>query len=207
MGLLFAVAMLVVAGGGVLIAEAAGVLWWCGKNEGTRQVAPPPPQQPRGIGDILRLDYEAGRWPELLRYLDRTLPKWPVAASLIEAAREIAILHEDVARARRNGVSEEVTGRLEVQARAVADDLWSLAERIAAADRLGSPRLREELAAQDDALVRLFGAMREAREGLAELSLSDIAEWEDLRRAEGQFGALAATARELHAWERERVPW
>jgi len=168
-------------------------------------VAPAPPSESQRLDETLRALHRAARWTELLRLLDQTLPEWPVAASLIEAARGIAALEEDLNRTRRTGATEEVTSRLAVQTGIAAAGLWPLADRIAAADRLGSARLREELARQDAALVQLLGAVREAREELVELSLNDFTGQDDLRRAEGRFRALAAAARELNAWERERA--
>ena len=66
-----------------------------------------------------------------------------------------------------------------------------------AADRAGSPLLRERLAREDEVLLRLLPAMREAQEGLADLMLAGSG-GDGLRRSEGRFWALAATARELH---------
>jgi hypothetical protein len=169
--------------------------------------SPPRPEGPPRLRDRLAAMQQAGDWPGLLRLLDRTMPEWVVAGSLIETARELSALEAGVDRARANGVSTEVTGRLTAQIETVSGDLWSLADRIATADRIGSAAPREALEQHDEALTRLHAGMREAREGLAELSLADVSGADGLRRAEGRFRSLAATARELHEWEREQTPW
>ncbi len=162
---------------------------------------------PNRLRDELGRLHKDGRSRDLLRKLDQSLPEWVVAASLIETVRELQNLDEAIGQARRHGVSDEVTNRLTLQSESVATDLWSVAERIVVADRIGSPELRDQLAQHDAPLVRLQGGMREARDDLAKLSLSDVAGWDDLRLAEGRFRSLAATARALHEFEREQVSW
>ena len=176
---------------------------------GSEPPRPAPPQRadPARLRDQLAMMQQSGDWPGLLRLLDRTMPEWVVAGSLIETARELSALEAGIERARANGVTDEVTGRLTTQVETVSTDLWSLADRIAAADRIGSTAPREALERHDEALVRLRAGMREAREGLAELSLTDVGGADGLRRAEGRFRSLAATAREMHEWERDQVPW
>jgi hypothetical protein len=178
--------------------------------QGAASVPPPMPPVASGpprLRDRLDALHKAGKWPELLRLLDRTMPEWIVAGSLIETARELSALETGITRARGMGVTDEVTGRLTKQVESVSADLWSLADRIAAADQIGSAAPREELERQDEALVRLRSGIREAREGLAQLSLTGVAGSEGLRTAEGRFRSLAATARDLHEWEREQTPW
>ena len=207
MGLILVVGVVVLVAAVVVVAFLTGKL-----GRGAAVPETPRPESPRAVEparlrDRLAAMQQAGDWPGLLRLLDRTMPEWVVAGSLIEAARELSALEAGIARARANGVTEEVTGRLTTQMAEAAGDLWSLADRIATADRIGSAAPREALERHDEALVRLQAGMREAREGLAELSLSDIGGAEGLRRAEGRFRSLGATARELHEWEREQTPW
>jgi len=147
---------------------------------------------------------QAGQHDRLLQALDQTLPEWPVASTLIQVARELLELEHSVTLARAAGAPEAVTSRLTQEAQAVAEPLWRLADRIAAAaaQRVDSPRLQEELAREDQKLARLLPAIREARTGLAELTLADFGSADfggrdAFRRAEGRFQALAATAREL----------
>ena len=205
-------ALILVIGAVALVASVVVVAFLTGKlgcgssSEPPRESLPRPAGPPR-LRDRLATMQQAGDWPGLLRLLDRTMPEWVVAGSLIETARELSALELGVDRARANGVSTEVTGRLTAQIEAVSGDLWSLADRIATADRIGSAAPREALEQHDEALTRLHAGMREAREGLAELSLADVGGADGLRRAEGRFRSLAATARELHEWEREQTPW
>lgn len=156
------------------------------------------------LGQALHRYERAGRHYDLLLVLDQTLPEWPVAATLVETARELLELERSVGIARTSGVPDAVTSRLTQEARAAAEGLWSLADRLAAAAeyRLDSPRLQQELAREEQKLAQLLPAVREARTGLAELTLSGFGGRDELRRAEGRFRALAATARELQDFDR-----
>lgn len=156
------------------------------------------------LGQALHRYEQAGRHDRLLQVLDQTLPEWPVASTLVQVARELLELEQSVALARAAGAPDAVTSRLTQEAQAVAEPLWRLADRIAAAaaQQVDSPRLQEELAREDQKLARLLPAIREARTGLAELTLADfgsadVGGRDAFRRAEGRFQALAATAREL----------
>jgi hypothetical protein len=201
--------LLVIIGVGLVLAGAASMTW---RQRRRVEQAPAPPATPaavrQGSGEFeqtLRTLHAAGRWDELLRLLDRTLPEWTVSSSLIEVARAVSELEREIAAHRVSEVSEVVSGRLSEQAQSVADGLWSLAARINAADRAGSRLLRERLAREDEVLLRLLPAMKEARAGLTELVLAGRG-GEQLRRAEGRFRALAATAHELKEFEPGPTP-
>lgn len=188
------------------LAVAAGAFWWF-------RVRPHPPDPPvaassqpggRGrVGETLRAYQAASQHRELLRFLDGAMPEWPVGASLTEVARELLELERGLAMARENGVSEPVVSRLVREAETLAGTLWDLADRVAAAAEYGvdSPRLRQALARDDERLGRLLPAIREARTGLAELTLAGTGGRDELRRAEGRFRALAETARELQDFD------
>jgi hypothetical protein len=206
-GLALPVVLLVVIGGALLLAGAASMTWWRRRVD----TSPAPPsapaavrQEPDGFEQTLSRLHAAGRWDELLRLLDHTLPEWTVSSSLIEVARAVSELEREIAAHRGSEVSEVVSSRLSEQAQTVADGLWSLADRIVAADRTGSRLLRDRLAREDEVLLRLLPAMREARAGLAELVLAGSGS--QLRRAEGRFRALAVTARELEEFEPGPTP-
>jgi hypothetical protein len=207
-GLALPLVLLVVIGGALLLAGAAGMTWWQrrAKSDPTPPTAPSAVRQgPDGFEQTLSKLHAAGRWDELLRLLDRTLPEWTVSSSLIEVARAVSELEREIAAHRGSEVSEVVSSRLSEQAQTVADGLWSLADRIVVADRTGSRLLRDRLAREDEVLLRLLPAMREARAGLAELVLAGSGGGQ-LRRAEGRFRALAATARELEEFEPGPIP-
>jgi hypothetical protein len=171
-------------------------------------IAPAPPEPRREIPSnrlSARLStlHRGGRHQDVIRLLDQSLPEWIVAGTLVETARELTQLDAAITQARGLGVTEEVTRRLSEQSAGVATDLWELAERMVIAEQTGSRELRAELEAQDASLLRLTDGMREARDELARLSLPGDAST-DIDRAERRFRSLAATARELHEWEREQ---
>jgi hypothetical protein len=197
--------VLLVIAGALVLAGAARMIRWP-----RRPVASgPAPAVARsgsdGFEQTLRALHAAGRWDELLRLLDRTLPEWPVSSSLIEVARAVSALEGDIAAHRGSEVSEVVISRLSQQAETVAEGLWSLADRIVVADRVGSRLLRDRLAREDAVLLRLPPALQEARAGLAELVLAGSGA-DQLRRSEGRFRALAATAHELKEFEPGPTP-
>ncbi|HLL51757.1 MAG TPA: hypothetical protein VK356_13915 [Thermomicrobiales bacterium] len=184
----------------LVLAAAAGRIW---RRRGRVESTPVPPAASPVVSpgsdrfeQRLRTLHAAGRWDELLRLLDQSLPEWTVSSSLIEVARAVSALERDIATTGGNAVSDVVTGRLTQQTQTVADGLWAFADRIVVADRIGSPLLRDQLAREDEVLLRLLPAMREAQGSLAELMLAGSGA-DGLRRAEGRFLALAATAREL----------
>lgn len=182
----------------VALAVLAAVLLRRGQHRepAAPPVAAPARDEPAGLGQTLRALQASGRWDELLRLLDRSLPEWPVSSSLIEVARAVAALDRDLAAVQGTPVAGVVTDRLAAQSRAVADDLWSLADRLVVAERLSRSPSREQLRREDEVLLRLLPAIREAQSGIAELALAG-AGGDSLRRAEGRFLALADSAREL----------
>ncbi len=158
--------------------------------------AAPSRPEPTGFAKSLHDLQQAGKWGELLRLLDRSLPEWPVSSSLIEVARATERLDRDLAAVRGTPIAGVVTDRLAAQSRAVSDDLWSLADRLVVAQRLSRAPSPEQLQREDAILLRLLPAIRDAQAGLAELALAGSGA-DGLRRAEGRFLALAASAREL----------
>lgn len=208
-GLALLLMLLVIVGGALVLAGAVSMTWWQ-RRQVKRDPTPPTAlapvrQESDGFEQTLRTLHAAGRWDELLRLLDQTLPEWTVSSSLIEVARAVSQLEREIAAHRGSDVSEVVSSRLSEQAQTVADGLWSLADRIAVADRAGSRLLRDRLAREDEVLLRLLPAMREARTALAELVLAGSG-GDQLRRAEGRFRALAATAHELKELEPGPTP-
>src|ERR687897_3159756 len=201
--------LLVIIGGALLLAVSVSM---SRRQRRRTESGPAPPTAPAvvrqdsdGLTQSLRALHVAGRWDELLRLLDRTLPEWTVSSSLIEVARAVSALEGDIAAHRGSEISDVVTSRLTQQTQTVADGLWSLADRIVAADRVGSRLLEDRLAREDEVLLRLLPAMQEARAGLTELVLAGSGA-DQLRRSEGRFRALAATAYELKEFEPGPTP-
>lgn len=166
---------------------------------GASTVSPGQPREPQTFAARLTELDNAGNYPELLRLLDRRMPPWPVGGSLIEVAREIVELERNVATARTSSVPEAVTSRLAAESRSAAGALWDLADRVVTAASYGieTERMSDHLERENTKLVELRAAIREARTGLAELTLSGGGRSGDVDRAERRFRALAATAAEL----------
>jgi hypothetical protein len=195
---------------GVLVLAAVGVFVMRG-----RSTAPPAAPQPVAKIDLppatstepdlqatlARLQQE-GRWDDIYRLLDRTLPEWTTSSSLIEVARAIGALETDLAAAPSAALPLVVTERLQTQAHAVTRDLWSLAQRLENASRLGSSRMRQELEREDEILFRLLPAIREARIEMDRLLIASAGQ-PSLQKAEDRFLSLADTARELRRFEED----
>jgi uncharacterized membrane protein YkvA (DUF1232 family) len=152
-----------------------------------------------GLAALLAELERDGRYDDLLRTLDRRLPPWPIGTALIDVARELVELDRNLAAARVRGVPEAVTTRLAGESARAAGALWDLADRLVVTASFGVEMdgLQARLANEQDRLVELRGAMREARTGLAELTLAGAVGRDSLDRAERRFRALARTADEL----------
>jgi hypothetical protein len=111
-------------------------------------------------------------------------------------------LETDLAAAPSAALPLVVTERLQTQAQAVTRDLWALAQRLENASRLGSSRMRQELEREDEVLVRLLPAIREARIEMDRLLIASAGQ-PSLQRAEDRFLYLADTARELRRFEED----
>lgn len=159
------------------------------------------------VGQALRRDAAAGRRDALLHRLDRDLPEWPAASTLIEAVRDLFALESDLDAARNAGVPDSITNPLIENVQGTADLLWQRADRMATvgSSAMISSQMREDLAQRDEQLVQLRQSIRDARVGLSELTLSGDELPNALRRAEGRFQVMADTARELSEFDRERI--
>jgi hypothetical protein len=185
--------------------------WWFGGRRRSDNVPPPRAVQTERLGPFgqgLRRDATTGRRDVLLRRLDRELPEWPAASTLIEAVRDLFALETALDSARVAGLPAAITDQVAEEARDTSELLWLRAERLAAAGASGidSSRLQEDMAREDEQLLELRASIRDARAGLAELTLAGDELPNALGRAQGRFRALAATARELREFDRERMP-
>lgn len=150
------------------------------------------------IPEAIRLYARAGNSQEAFQMLGR-LPDWPVRASLIDAAQELMNLERNLTVARKTNVPDAVTSRLSNEVRDTAIVLWSRAERIAATHEYGvdSPRLQQSLKLEAARIQELQMAIRDSREGLAELTLSGAGGSKLFEQVEARFRTLAEIARTL----------
>jgi hypothetical protein len=157
------------------------------------------PAEAEALRAALRREAAAGRPEALARQLRRFAPNWPAVATLADVATELGALQRNLAVARASGIPQAMTERLDREVRAATMALAARADRLAATAAFGidSPLLREGLAREERELRRMVPAIREARAGLAELTLAGADGAEAYRRAEGQFRTLAAVTREL----------
>ncbi|HEY7033505.1 MAG TPA: hypothetical protein VH482_19365 [Thermomicrobiales bacterium] len=171
------------------------------------------PDEAEALRAALRREAAAGRPEALARRLRRFAPDWPAVTALADVAAELGALQRNLAVARASGIPQAVTERLDREVRAATLALAARADRLAATAAFGvdSPLLREGLAREERELRRMVPAIREARAGLAELTLAGADGAEACRRAEGQFRTLAEVTRDLldlarTDWEREFAP-
>jgi hypothetical protein len=157
------------------------------------------PAEAEALRATLRREAAAGRPEALARHVRRFAPDWPAVATLADVAAELGALQRNLAVARASGIPQPVTERLDRELKAATMAMAARADRLAATAAFGidSPLLREGLAREDRELGRMVPAIREARAGLAELTLAGADGAEACRRAERQFRTLAAVTREL----------
>src|SRR5207249_5545640 len=95
-------------------------------------------------------------------------------SALVDAAEELFKLEESAPSAHAAGVPEATTSALVQEARSAAEAVWRCAERVeaVAAQEFMSERVEQALQREAEKLERLIQATRQAREGLAELTLS-----------------------------------
>ncbi len=200
-GLIILVAVLVLAGVGVFIIRGRPAVSPAEPQPVFSAPVPSPSTEGELQATLARLQQE-GRWEELYRLLDRTLPEWTTSSTLIEVARSIGALETELAAAPASALPLVVTDRLKTHADTVTRDLWALAQRLDNASRLGSSRMRLELEQEDEVLIRLLPAIREARIEMDRL-LTVSANQPSLQQAEDRFLSLADTARELRQFEED----
>lgn len=194
--------ILVLAAVGVFVARSRTTSSPVNPQPGANVPEQSAPSRESGLQATLAELQQDGRWDEIYRLLDRTLPEWTTSSSLIEVTRTIGALETDLAAAPAAALPLVVTERLQAQTDAVTRDLWSLSQRLDNASRLGSSRMRQELEQEDAALIRLLPAIREARIELDRL-ITTSANQPSLQQAKDRFLSLADTARELRQLEED----
>ncbi len=201
-GLMILVGILVLAAVAVFVVRGRSAAPPSAAQPVARIEAPPAASTEPTLQSTLTQLQQQGRWDDIYRLLDRGLPEWTTSSSLIEVARAIGALETDLATAPAAALPRVVTERLQSQAQTVSRDLWSMAQRLENASRLGSSRMRQELEREDEVLVRLLPAIREAHIEMDRL-LTASSNQPSLQMAEDRFLSLADTARELRQFEED----
>jgi hypothetical protein len=152
------------------------------------------------VQEALRIYADAGERSSLLQSLQSTLPqKWDASKVLYSVAGELLELEKNVEMARRVGVPPSVTDRLYGEAHAAGEILWHRASRISAAAsyNVESPRLQEALVAEKERLNHLLESIKDARSGLAELTLAGGGGEKALAQVQQRFRGITDAARTL----------
>lgn len=150
------------------------------------------------LRDALRLYAEASERQAIVDILQSALPDWPIRGLLIVAANELIALQAAAAAAESAGVPDSITTWMSEETQNAGEALWHTADRIAAvgAQQVDYETLVPELAREEDEIERLTQTIREARTGLAQLTLAGSRDAE-IEVAERRLRALGETSREL----------
>lgn len=150
------------------------------------------------LRDALRLYADDDNRKAIVDTLESALPDWPIRALLIVAANELAALKAGATAAEGAGVPDSITNWVAEEAQNAGEALWRTADRIAAvgAQEVDYDTLMPELAREEDEIERLIHTIREARTGLAQLTLAGSRDAE-IEVAERRLRALGDTSREL----------
>lgn len=147
-------------------------------------------------------------FPRAPARLDGVLPALPVSDAVIDASTELLRLQRDIELAGSVGVPAGIAERLLEEAGLATDALQRRTERLIAVAAMtsasGNPAdadanpdaLRDDLETETSRPAHLADAIRQARDGLAELTLAEEVGRDDLARASRRFRALADAARD-----------
>ncbi|MFN8532001.1 MAG: hypothetical protein U0556_00450 [Dehalococcoidia bacterium] len=147
--------------------------------------------RPGRVSEVMRDYYGVANRRAHLRVLRRSLPKWPISQTLLEACGELADLRGGSAAALGAGVPRGIVEPIEIEAAEATEAVWRIADRVtaAAAQRVEYRLLAPGLDPEIETLTALIRAARQAREGLAQLTLSQRSTRE-IERAERHLRAL-----------------
>ncbi len=150
-----------------------------------------PQFRPGQISEGFRFYYGTMHRRSLERTLRRVLPKWPVSAKLVAAAGELADLRAGLNAAAGAGVTRGILLPIEEETEIATAAIWRIADRVsaAAAHNVSYQLLAPGLEPEIEQLTNLVLAVRQAREGLAQLTLAHE-ESRELVVAERHFRAL-----------------
>lgn len=154
------------------------------------------------LRERLELYSRAGKQAEALALIEDSIaypPFEPLKVQLLWTASELFALRASAAIARGAGVPAAIVDRILQDADAAGRALWGAVESAAAAAAQGvhGGAVTEAMQAEVARVQRLDAAIREAREGLARVTLSGSGRESDLAGAERALRTVAEAARDL----------
>lgn len=157
------------------------------------------------IADALHLYVEARQFGRVRDCLLCVLPTGPVRTILMNAAAEWPALHRGLLDARRPEQRDGWVNWFDDEVREAETVLWQSAERLAdvLALDVDSPRIQQLIRTRTDKLNRLARVLREARAGLAEITLSGADIDAGLEKSECRLLRLVDAVRALKDIEDE----
>jgi hypothetical protein len=153
-----------------------------------------------GLLEALRMLNSGCMDSEIIKVLDKQLPKWPISAEIKKTVTELQKLKTGLDAAMKAGVPQSLVGAFKQDALKALDQMWHLAERVSAA---GAQKVRyEALAAQLNPIVEQVKLVsvtaKEARLALAQMALTaHDASDADLEDAQLHLSALSAATSAL----------
>lgn len=156
--------------------------------------------QKDGLLEALQMLNASSMDSEIIKLLDKQLPKWPISGEIKNAVSELQSLKVGLDAAARAGVPGTLVGAFKQDTLKALDQLWHLAERVAGAgaQKVSYASLEPQLAPYLEQLKRVTASAKEARLALAQLSLTDRdASGKDLDDAEENLRALSEATRLL----------
>ncbi|GIW08513.1 MAG: hypothetical protein KatS3mg060_3318 [Dehalococcoidia bacterium] len=156
--------------------------------------------RPGRVSDGMREFWGVANRRAVQLVLRRSLPAWPISSKLVDAAGELADLRAGAAAALAAGVPLGIIRPIHEEAVEASDAVWRIADRVtaAAAQRVDARLLAPALDPEIEKLTNLIVAIRQARESLAQLTLSHVNSRE-LEKAERRLRALDEATRAVAA--------
>lgn len=153
------------------------------------------------LDEALETYMETNEKTEFLRLLREQLanvPKWNAKDCLLDTAQEVFELRRSAEIALKAGVPQNITTEIAAKAQTVAEVLGGRTNRLTAvaAQNFESQALHQALQRETDKLHQLLDAIRQAREGLAVLTLRDERD-RDFEKLHDDLRKIGMVAREL----------
>jgi hypothetical protein len=153
-----------------------------------------------GLLEALRMLNSSGMDSEVIKVLDKQLPKWPISSEIKKAVGELQKLKSGLDAAMKAGVPQNLLGAFKQDTLKALDQMWHLAERVSAA---GAQKVRYEALADQmnpisEQVRQVTATAKDARLALARMALTDHdASGVDLEDAQLHLSALSAATTEL----------